>query len=171
MFFDILQTEEVKHFFKNIFFTFPVGAGATNSLNITLKCSDEMCCTCVGRGACSSHMKPCAARSPFSIQSWSIKRAWLGNSGHSSMRQDKVRRAHTLEHTPARCGWCVIVIVNVYLSSSTFPHACSILRSHLLLQQILTKYSKFSQVTSAVFMSSGFHSCLQVPYVWRRRKN
>lgn len=87
-----------------------------------------MYCTCVGRGACSSHMKPCAARSPFSIQSWSTKRAWLGNSGHSSTRQDKVRRGHTLEHTPACCGWCVIVIVSVYLSTNPIVCRCFFIR-------------------------------------------
>lgn len=154
MFFDILQTEEVKDFLKTSFYV-SCGSGNHKFPEHHIKMFDEMCCTCVGRGACSSHMKPCAARSPFSIQSWSTKRAWLGNSGHSSMRQDKVRRGHTLEDTPAHCGWCVIVIVSVYRTNPVVC-LCFFIRLYPCLQH---------PVTSAVFMSSGFHSFLPVPYI------
>lgn len=65
----------------------------------------EMSCGSIGRGACSRRTRLCALNSLVSIQSWSTKQAWSGNSGRWPASQDKVR--HTQKHVDIACVYFV----------------------------------------------------------------
>ena len=101
------------------------------------------------RGACSRRTRLCTARSLVSTQSWSTKRAWLGNSGHSSVIQDKVR--HTQKHK----GTLWVVLLSVYISIQIVSSLVSVCVSVYVITRQNCPPSAISHLLSSSTYSKG----------------
>lgn len=164
MFFDTLQTEEeVKHFLKTSFYV-SCGSGSHTFLDHHIKMTQRnVLHLCRERSMQQSYEALC---SKVTLLHSELKhQAGLIRKLRPLLNETRQGEAHT--HTGTHTGtlWVVCDCDFVYLSRNPVVHLCPPFPMSAASCVPNFSYRKFSQVTSAVFMSSGFHSCLQVQYV------
>lgn len=115
------------------------------------------------RGACSRRTRLCTARSLVSTQSWSTKQAWLGNSGHSSVIQDKVR--HTQKHK----GTFWVALLSVYILIQIVPSLVSVYVSvYVITRQNCTPFCRFTPPQLQYTQQGDHHLFPYSEYLYRR---